>query len=303
MVRDIYSKEMAKLRKTLIRLLGGFPRKCSLNARVVSVEEREQFFLESVIYQSRPEEQITAYLLKPKEFKDKSPAIIYIHGHTEYGIGKADALKKPIASELCRQGYMIICPDSKCFGERMIPGFSGSDGERLIAMNCLLDGKTWAGQQVWDIMRTVDYLESRDDVDTSRVGCYGMSMGGFECYFTSALDQRIKVAVVAGALSTFESVIKEKWIVAYDFYIPNIRKYADVWDIYSLIAPRALLIAAGNADPHFPRYAAEQIYQRTRETYRALGAPEKLKIVEENCGHEVTERMRDEIVKWFKKQL
>src|SRR4029079_10321804 len=79
----------------------------------------------------------------------------------------------------------------------------GSSACQPAAGGALLVGQTMLGWRVWDVTRTVDYIATRAELDSSRVGCMGISGGGTVTTFSTALDQRIRAALVRGSLNTF----------------------------------------------------------------------------------------------------
>ena len=95
------------------------------------------------------------------------------------------------------------------------------------------------GMLVWDAIRSIDYLQTRPEVDKERIGCVGLSWGGTHTAYTAALDERIKSAVISGYFSSFKDMLIDRGCCPCQ-YIPNILKYADFPDTVSLIAPRPL---------------------------------------------------------------
>ena len=126
-----------------------------------------------------------------------------------------------IADEMARQGYVVVVIDMFYWGDRRmvldddppaskerppaitaqeVSAFNQRSGqnEQLLGRTLFLAGLTWAGVMFWDDIRTVDYLLTRPEVDRERIGCVGLSVGGFRSAHLAALDERIKAAVVVG---------------------------------------------------------------------------------------------------------
>ena len=136
-------------------------------------------------------------------------------------------------------------------------------------------GKTTIGRRVWDAIKTIDYLETRNDVDKDRIGMMGISGGGTTTLFTSALDDRIKVTVISGYLNTFrDSILSIKHCI--DNYIPGILKYGEMYDIASLIAPKPLFIESGTKDQIFPIKSTKYAYEKVRKVYEFLGVADRI---------------------------
>jgi len=148
----------------------------------------------------------------------------------------------------------------------------------------LLLGKILVGLRVWDAMRSIDYLMSRPEVDSSRIGCMGLSSGGTHTMFTAALDERIRVAVISGAFGTFKDTLLEAEECPCQ-YVPHLLRVADLPDIVSLIAPRPLLIEQGADDPHATLEVVRGAFGRVRRAYQVAGSEERVALDNFPGGH------------------
>ena len=83
-----------------------------------------------------------------------------------------------------------------------------SNKEATLVKGLLYAGMTWQGVVHWDDIRTVDYLLSRAEVDPKRIGCNGISLGGYRSLYLAGLDERIAAANVVGFMSTARIPIK-----------------------------------------------------------------------------------------------
>jgi dienelactone hydrolase len=278
----------AKLRE----LLGGFPEeKCDLAAEIVETVEEEGLIREKVVFQSEEKVSVPAYVLVPKGISKPAPTVVALHGH---GRGKVDISFHPETPEeknraegmvnyaygrrMAEHGYITFIPDQSCFGERMEQ--QDRDKNKLwscrhVAVCYEMFGKTVLGQRVWDVMRSIDYLETRPEVDANRIACVGCSGGGTATLFSAALEERIKVAIVSGYFNTFRDCI-----MAMDHcecnYVPGILKYGEMYDVAGLIAPRPLLVESGTEDPIFPVQGSKFAYEKLEPVYELLGVPERL---------------------------
>ena len=136
-------------------------------------------------------------------------------------------------------------------------------------------GQTMIGWRVWDAMRSIDYLSTRAEVDPERVGVMGISGGGTTAFFSAALDERVKAAVVSGYFCTFhDSMLSISHCM--DNYIPGVLGYAEMYDIAGLIAPRAMFAESGDTDPIFPAESTRYAVGKARDIYRVMGAENRL---------------------------
>lgn len=308
-----------EFKKKLVELLGGFDFPiCDLAPETLEVKEYDDFIREKVIYQADEFSTIPAYFLLPKGVKGKVPVVIALHGH---GYGKNEicgfwedgserrfpisrGYQKDFALELVKRGVAVLAPDLCGFGERREeedkkrgPRFSSC---WFLSLWALMFGRTAIERRVWDVLRSIDYLKTRKEVDVDAVGVMGISGGGTITLFSSAIDDRIKVAVVSGYLCTFkDSILSIRHCI--DNYVPGILNYCEMYDIASLVAPRPLFVEHGVKDSIFPIEATKFAYERVKRVYDFLGVGDRLdkdffEGVHEICGR----KSYDFLVKWLK---
>ncbi len=248
--------------------------------------------------------RMPVYLLIPKNRGGKKlPAILALHGHG-YGSKEAVGLNpdgsqrqdqgyhKQFAVELVEKGVVVIAPEIIGFGDRKLQSDQGVGSPTdnscyMIASQLLLLGKTLAGLRVQECRRVIDYLQTIDEVDGEKIGCFGISGGGLLASFTSILDDRIKATVVSGYTSTFKGSIMDRRHCL-DNYVPGILKYTEMPDLIGLIAPRALFIEAGTTDHLFPLKDSLAAIEKLVKTYRTLDAEESFASHVFEGGHEIS---------------
>ena len=143
------------------------------------------------------------------------------------------------------------------------------------AGGALLVGQTMIGWRVWDVMRAVDYIATRSELDQSRVGCMGISGGGTVTVFATALDLRIRAALVSGYLNTFRDSIGSL-AHCIDNYVPGILNWAEMHDVAGLIAPRPLFVESGEKDNIFPIRASIESFNEVRRVYSVFDAADRV---------------------------
>lgn len=297
-------------RRQLTRLLGGFPSKEPLNARTVRREEEPARVVEWVQYETEAGEIVPAVLLVPRHRTPPLPAVLCHHQHAgQYDLGKSEVVgwagnpQQAYAADLCARGYITLAPDTVGFEDRGHPNLSGAEYERFLAYELLLKGLTLQGKMIWDVMRAVDYLASRPEVDAERVGMVGHSLGAAETWFSMSLEPRIKVGAASCGTTTYAAVLAAERYHNHGFYVPAILKWGDIPDIVSMLAPRPFLLLAGEADRGFPVGGAKEVANRARMLYRRLGRPEALDLFTSPGGHEFTDEMRSRAYHWFDRWL
>ena len=224
-----------------------------------------------------------------------------------------------IAGELARRGYIVAVTDSFYFGERRLvvpnpPGMQqefllaaeGSDKwiellshvsaqyEDVTAKSLFWAGATWPGVLAWDDMRTVDFLMTLPEVDATRIGCVGMSMGGMRAALLGALDTRVKAVCVVGWMSTLAEMLEEKVSLhSWSNFIPGLARALDWPDVVSLHAPNPLLVLQGGRDSLFSLDGFQKAAERLRAIYAKAGAPGSFDIGLYDVGHQFTSEMQE----------
>jgi dienelactone hydrolase len=144
-----------------------------------------------------------------------------------------------------------------------------------VAGGALLVGETMIAWRVWDVMRTLDYIATRAELDSSRVGLMGISGGGTVTVFSTAVEPRIRVAMVSGYLNTFRDSVGSL-AHCIDNYVPGILNWAEMYDVAGLIAPRPLFVESGEKDNIFPIAASVESFKRVRDIYTVFGAADRV---------------------------
>jgi dienelactone hydrolase len=168
----------------------------------------------------------------------------------------------------------------------------------------------WRGQTLWGLMvydsiKALDYLTSRQDVDAARLGTLGLSMGSTMAWWLAALDERVKVCIDLCCMSDFQALIAHRSLEGHGLYyfVPGLLKHFTSAQINALIAPRAHLSLAGIYDPLTPPDGLDRIDAELREVYAGAGAPEAWRLSRHGTGHMETAAMRVEVVGFLREWL
>jgi dienelactone hydrolase len=241
------------------------------------------------------------YLLVPRGKSDQKRAgILALHGHGAHGhhpVAGRDDLPGVAASiksanydygrQLARRGYVVAVPCFTPFGDRLgsrdALGKQDACGDTFIRLQML--GKLLIAENLRDSLWALDVLARHEQVDEARLGCVGLSYGGRMTMLTAAVEPRIKVAVVSGALNLMQERVSKPYGCGAQI-IPGLLKYGDNPEISSLIAPRHCLWEVGNRDGLIAPKEAEAFLGRLRRAYQALGAEERLQVDRFDGGHE-----------------
>jgi dienelactone hydrolase len=232
------------------------------------------------------------------------------------------------AVELVRRGYVVIVIDIFYWGERRMvldddppafkdrpPSLTGEqirsfhrrswENERLVARSFLTAGTTWPGVLLWDDIRTVDYLASRPEVDKDRIGCVGLSLGGYRSFLLASLDNRIKAGVTVGWMTSYASQIERHVTntVGFTFHIVGLYRYMDLPDMAALIAPRAMLVINGSRDDLFNLDGVKSAFSKVERCYTKAGAPDRQRCRLYDAPHEFNGAMQAEAWVWLGKWM
>ncbi len=255
-------------RAYLLDALGGMPASTPLNARVVGSAEFDGFRLENIIFESQPGVYVTAHLAIPtgttgvSPVASRPPVVLMPLGHSDAGI-----LNPRYAAHLAmaaRAGFAAFAWDPISQGERRqatdkkydYTDNCSTEHTRLGARGWLV-GWNFARFRIWDAVRAIDYVESRADLDCSKLGIMGTSGGGTMSAYMQAFDPRIKVAFPNCYVSSLREVIGARGCHdAEQFFwnmLPNGFNHAA---ILAMGQPRVALATGSRWKDYFPHVGA-----------------------------------------------
>jgi dienelactone hydrolase len=263
------------------------PKKTPLNPQVFDKVERKDYSIEKVYFESYPGFYVTGNLYRPVGQKGPFPGILSPHGHWEYGRLQNSELGSIPARciSFARQGYLIFSYDMVGYND------SRQVDHRLTGKPLTLWGIGSLGLQLWNSIRSTDFLESLSDVDKSRLACTGASGGGTQTFLLTAVDDRIRVSAPVNMISHYMQggdVCENT---------SNLRLDTNNMEIGALMAPRPLLMvsAAGDWTRDTPRVEFPAI----QSIYKLLGAEDKVQTVQFLADHNYNRDSREAVYAWF----
>lgn len=298
-----------QLKKDYLNLVGTLPLKTPLNPVVIGTIERDGYNIDKVCYESRPDFHVTAHLYYPTNGSGPFPGIIVTCGH--YSFGKSVNLYQDLCILLVQNGFVVLIVDPICQGERnqildpvtgeLYYSFeSGTKAHSRLDVGAVITGTSVMAYELWDNHRSVDYLISRPEVDTSRIGCTGSSGGGAQATYLVAMDDRIKVAAVNSYIMNEQTLFST---IGPQTGSQNL-SYEGVYgldhpDYITIFAPKPFMILAATND-FFDIGATRQTYADAQKAYDTLGVPDKLGFLEYNDGHGYSQPKREAATRWFR---
>ena len=279
-------------------------------------------------YSADAQDHVPGYLIKAAGSQGRRPVVIALHG-----TGGSKSALTALCRKFAERGFIAVAIDGRYHGERK-SGKGQRDYDDAIV-------RAWRGSgehpffydTVWDVMRLVDYLQTRDDVDAQRIGLIGISKGGVETYLAAAADPRIAVAVPCLGVQSFHwALAHDDWqgrigtiqnafdVIArdagvsktdsafvkqfYDRVVPGIDAEFDGPQMLPMIAPRPLLVINSDADDHTPLPGVDECVAAAKKAYAAAGADDHFAvIIQKNTGHKILPDSERAAIEWFVKWL
>jgi hypothetical protein len=293
-----WPQERGEVRQKIFGYLGlkPLPPRTDLNSKVVGFTEFADYRIEKVVFEPRPNFQVPGLLYLPK-VNEPAPAILYSMGHWMTW-SKSEQEIQAACVGLVKLGFVVFVFDPIGQGERGA-NFHDHAHRELLPLGLSQEGIT-----VWEHMRAIDYLVTRPEVNSLKIGMSGASGGGLTTFITSAVDDRIKVSVPVCFASTYSQYLRAvrgmNWDNVEDLcnQVPNVISAADAAGIAGLIAPRPLMMINGRKDPHFTVEGALELLRQVSPIYD----PEDIdwiQVVSVDSGHGYDKQMREAAYGWF----
>ena len=299
--RESWGAVAAERRREMRDMLGlePPPPKTALNVQITGAIDRGDYVIEKIAFESLPKIYVTANLYIPKTPGPK-PAVLYVCGHAMSPHGAKTAYQRH-GHTLAKHGYVAMLIDPIQIAETFAlhHGVLNNEMEEWYAR-----GYTPAGLEIWNMIRAMDYLETRPEVDPERFGVTGRSGGAAMSWFSASVDERIKAVVPVMGISTYAANLEENTQNLHCDCMFAINSWMqDMLHQGALIAPRPLLMAHGRKDRLFPVPGYEAFERAMNRLYDSYGRHERFRNIVVDTGHEDSDYLRAEAVKWFDKFL
>jgi len=156
-----------------------------------------------------------------------------------------------------------------------------------------------------DDRRSVDLLASLPEVDASRIGCVGLSGGGYRSTYLTGLDSRIRASVIVGWMTSLPTTLDIPYSVhAGLFDAFGVHANLDHPDIASLAAPDCAIFVQNCArDRLFTRSGMETAIQKIRSVFADQKHAERFKGEFYDVPHQFNIEMQDDAFAWLEKWL
>lgn len=316
-----------------------------MKARTLERIETDAFIRERIEFNTTPWFRVPGYFYTPKNVPLPAPALIVLHewgGPMLFGAERVCGEPvhpvivkhretytsgRPIADWYASHGYAVIVIDAHHFGRRAPRGVGGLpasydpaalDEATLkkyddLARQALYlgvrelnwAGTTWAGVNFGDDSRCVDYLLSRPEVDGARLGCTGLSGGGWRTNMIAALEPRIKAVVSVGWMTTGDTqqAYNVNGAIGTFCLLPGVWDRLDIPDLIAMAAPKACLVASMTQDPLFPPLGQQEAARQIAEAFAWAGVPDRFRNYTPAKPHCYDRDIQEEALAWFDRHL
>lgn len=298
------------IRETLLDIVGPFPEKTPLNAKITKIVEKDSFRIENIIYESQPGFYVTSSMFIPAWLKkrDRAPAIIYCSGHA----GSGYRGYQRVLLNLVKKGFIVFAFDPVGQGERL-EYYDPETKKSLVGgptiehsypgSQTFITGSSQARYMIWDGIRAVDYLLTRKEVDPARIGITGRSGGGTQSAYVAAMDDRIYAAApecyITNFARLFQSIGNQD---AEQNFLNGIIQGIDHPDLLMVRAPKPALMITTTRDI-FSIQGAKETEKEVSRIYKAYGKEINFSRVEDDFPHASTKKNREAMYVFFQKHL
>jgi pimeloyl-ACP methyl ester carboxylesterase len=297
---DDWQERQRKVKEILNKTVGPFPEKTSLNAVITGTIQKPGYRIEKIVFESQPRFYITSAMFIPNNLKQKTAAIIFTSGHAQEAFRWPDY--QQVILNFVEKGFIVFAFDPIGQGERVQywnNEMQKSDvGDAVfehsyVGAQCILTGSSLARYMIWDGIRAVDYLLTRNEVDPERIGITGHSGGGTQAAYIAAFDERI----YAVAPECYITSTKRLWEGvgpqdAEQNLFHGIANGIDMADLLEIHAPKPALQITTSRD-FFPVQGAIETENEVKRIYQAYGKEENFYRVEDDAPHAVTLKNRE----------
>ena len=293
-----WEKQKQIIRKRWLDYLGALDANPKTPVLTVLKEDKPEGLIRQYVeYEGEPGILVRGYLLKPERIHEPLPGIVALHSTSDnqmLGIaGVEEGRIVAFGYKLAKQGFVVFCPQCYLWHNK---GEWNYEQQTTLFTDQHPESKGMA-KMLFDAQRAVDILVSLDEVDTSRIGCMGHSLGAKEALYLGAFDDRVKVIVsneggIGIKMSNWDAV----WYLS-----KNIDKFGHKHhEVLSLAAPKPFLLIGGDsADGEQSRPYIEAV----KQVYGLYNKEENIKLKNHGTGHSAIPITETWTYDWMKEHL
>lgn len=306
-----WQERQREIRETLQNIVGPFPKKTPLNARILRTIQKNTYKVEHIVFESQPDFYVTSSLFIPNGLTEKAPVVIYVSGHTAEGY-RSETYQHKILN-LVDKNFIVFAFDPVGQGERLEYNYgnesvplsfrSPAGGHSYSGVQGYITGNTQARIMIWDGIRAVDYLLTRNEIDPERIGITGRSGGGTQSSYIAAFDDRIYAAAPESYITNFTRLLQSIGPQdAEQVFAGGIANGIDHADLLAVRAPKPTFMITTTED-YFSIQGARETANEVSKIYSAYNAENHFEMVEDFGEHGSTEKNREAMYGFFQEIL
>lgn len=329
-IADFDSWREAARQKVFDCMLMPPPAAGDYKVKVLCEEQRDGYKARKIEIRLSRYYTVPAYLLIP-DGKGPFPAINALHDHGAHLFIGKEKMIRPLACEdstvikdadewaaqlyegqfvgdyLAKHGYVVFSADAPMWGERGQQEGPRRDRYDMIAGNMMMYGINLSAYMTYDDISGTEFLASLPEVDASRIGCMGCSMGAYRAWMLSALSDRIK----AGAAICWMTTTADQLNFKYDRTenggfancFPGLRRWLDYPHVASMACPKAMLFINGLQDKLFHEAGVRDAFATMHDVWHSQGADAMLETELWDMPHSCPVKAQQRVLEFFKKRL
>ena len=300
------------------------------DVQVLCEEQRDGYKARKIEIRLSRYYTVPAYVLIP-DGKGPFPAVNALHDHGAHLFIGKEKMIRPLACEdsavvkdadewaaslyegqflgdyLARHGFVVFSADAPMWGERGQMEGARRDRYDMIAGNMMMYGIDLSAYMTYDDIAGTDFLATMPEVDASRIGCAGCSMGAYRAWMLAALSDRIKAGAAVCWMVTADEQMSFKYQRTenggFANCFPGLRRWLDYPHTASLACPKAMLFINGTQDKLFPVPGVEKAFATMHDTWQSQGAGDRLETELWDMPHSCPLKAQQRVLEFLKKNL
>lgn len=298
-------------------------------AKVLFEEQRDGYKARKIEIRLSRYYTVPAYVLIP-DGKGPFPAVNCLHDHGAHLFIGKEKMICPLACEdstvirdaedwlkgyegqffgdyLAKNGYVVFSADAPMWGERGQMEGANRDRYDMIAGNMMMYGIDLSAWMTYDDISGTEYLAQMPEVDASRIGCTGWSMGAYRAWMLSALSDCIKAGTAVCWMVTTDEQMSFKYSRTenggFANCFPGLRRWLDYPHVASIACPKPMFFINGSQDKLFPVAGVEKAFRTMHDTWESQGAGDRIVTELWDMPHSCPKKAQERVLQFFKKYL
>jgi dienelactone hydrolase len=299
------------------------------SAEIVYEEQRDGYRARKLYLRLSRYYTVPAYMLIP-DGMGPFPAVNVLHDHGAHLFIGKEKMVRPLACEdstvvkdadewlngyggqyfgdyLAKQGYVVLATDAPMWGERGQPEGPRRDKYDMIAGNMMMYGIDLSAYMTYDDLAATEWLAQQPEVDATKIGCTGWSMGAYRAWMLAALSDHIKAAASICWMVTTDEQMSFKYKRTenggFANCLPGLRRWLDYPHIASIACPKAMLFINGSQDKLFPVPGVEKAFRTMHDVWQSQGADRMLETELWDMPHSCPVKAQQRVADFFRKHL